>query len=117
LESDWDVQLELPLGLEDEDRRSGAKRGIARWTADRAVDKIRNRFGWETVKYGAAMGISNSVPESFVNSPKRTFKQHCDRMSGPFEALEPSHPILVLRDELQTSYNAAPTGAPKIARW
>src|SRR4029077_4976906 len=47
LESHWDVQLELPLGLEDEKRRPGAERGMARWTADRAVDKIRNRFGWD----------------------------------------------------------------------
>ena len=50
----WDVQLELPLGLEDEQRRPGTKRGIARWTADRAVDKIRDRFGWEAVEYGSA---------------------------------------------------------------
>ena len=65
LESHWDVQLELPLGLEDEKRRPGAKRGMARWTADRAVDKIRNRFGWEAVEYGAALGLSLSVPDEF----------------------------------------------------
>src|SRR5499426_2347367 len=29
----WKVQLELPLGLEDEKRRPGTKRGMARWTA------------------------------------------------------------------------------------
>jgi DNA polymerase IV len=55
LECQWDVQLELPLGLEDENRRPGTKRGMARWTADRAVDKIRDRFGWEAVEYGAAL--------------------------------------------------------------
>ena len=65
LESHWDVQLELPLGLEDEKRRPGAKRGMARWTADRAVDKIRNRFGWEAVEYGSALGLSRSVPDEF----------------------------------------------------
>jgi DNA polymerase-4 len=65
LESHWDVQLELPLGLEDEKRRPGAKRGMARWTADRAVDKIRNRFGWEAVEYGSALGLSLSVPDEF----------------------------------------------------
>jgi hypothetical protein len=50
LECQWDVQLELPLGLEDENRRPGTKGGMARWTADRAVDKIRDRFGWEAVE-------------------------------------------------------------------
>src|SRR5438045_1754186 len=35
------LQLELPLGLEDEKRRPGARRGMARWAADRAVDAIR----------------------------------------------------------------------------
>jgi DNA polymerase IV len=65
LESHWDVQLELPLGLEDEDRRPGTKRGMARWTVDRAVDKIRDRFGWEAVEYGAALGLSRSVPDEF----------------------------------------------------
>jgi DNA polymerase-4 len=47
LEKHWKVQLELPLGLEDEKRRPGTERGMARWTADRAVDMIRNRFGWD----------------------------------------------------------------------
>jgi DNA polymerase IV len=71
LESHWDVQLELPFGLEDEDRRPGAKRGIARWTADRAVDKIRGRFGWEAVEYGAALGTSRSVPDEFRELAER----------------------------------------------
>ena len=53
LEEHWDVQLELPLGLEDEERRPGTKRGMARWIADRAVDTIRDRFGWEAVGYGS----------------------------------------------------------------
>jgi DNA polymerase-4 len=65
LERHWDVQLELPLGLEGEQRRPGSRTGMARWTADRAVDKIRDRFGWEAVKYGAALGFSVSVPDEF----------------------------------------------------
>lgn len=65
LENHWDVQLELPLGLADEQRRPGTKRGMARWTADRAVDKIRDRFGWEAVQYGSARGLSLSVPDEF----------------------------------------------------
>jgi DNA polymerase-4 len=66
LEKDWDVQLELPLGLEDEELRPGTKRGMARWVADRAVDMIRDRFGWEAVGYGSvALGLSRSVPDAF----------------------------------------------------
>src|SRR6516162_4381214 len=53
LEKQSVVQLELPLGLEDEKRRPGAKKGMARWTVDRAVDTIRGRFGWDAVGYGA----------------------------------------------------------------
>jgi DNA polymerase-4 len=66
LEEGWQMQLELPLGLEDEKRRSGTKRGMARWVADRAVDLIRDRFGWEAVGYASvALGISRSVPDEF----------------------------------------------------
>jgi DNA polymerase-4 len=66
LEQQWDVQLELPLGLADEKRRPGSKRGMARWTADRAIDRIRDRFGWEAVGYGSvALEVSRSVPDAF----------------------------------------------------
>jgi len=66
LESHWDVQLELPLGLEDEKRRPGTKRGMARSTADRAIDVIRDRFGWDAVGYGSVLlGPSRSVPDEF----------------------------------------------------
>src|SRR5262250_2322211 len=40
LEKHPSVQLELPLRLEDEERRPGTERGMARWMADRAVDMI-----------------------------------------------------------------------------
>jgi len=66
LENCWKLQLELPLGLEDEKRRPGTKRGMARWTADRAIDMIRDRFGWDAVGYGSVMlGLSRSVPDEF----------------------------------------------------
>jgi DNA polymerase-4 len=66
LEEHWDVQLELPLGLNDEARRPGTKKGMARWAADCAVDRIRERFGWDAVGYGSvALGISRSVPDAF----------------------------------------------------
>ncbi|MFL5033110.1 MAG: DNA polymerase IV [Xanthobacteraceae bacterium] len=60
------VQLELPLELEDEERRPGTKRGMARWMADRAIDAIRGRFGWKAVGYGSVvLGFSRSVPDEF----------------------------------------------------
>jgi len=66
LEQHWKLQLELPLGLEDEKRRPGAKRGMARWTADRAIDLIRDRFGWDAVGYGSVvLGPSRFVPDEF----------------------------------------------------
>ena len=39
---------------------------MARLRADRAVDTIRDRFGWEAVNYAsAAMSGSRSVPDAF----------------------------------------------------
>jgi ABC transporter substrate binding protein len=66
LEKQSVVQLELPLGLEDEARRPGAKKGATRWLADRAVDMIRQRFGREAVGYASVvLGISHSIPDEF----------------------------------------------------
>jgi DNA polymerase-4 len=70
LERHWNVQLDLPLGST---MKSAArhKRGTARWTADRAVDKIRDRFGWEAVEYGSALGLSVPSPTNFASLRKR----------------------------------------------
>jgi DNA polymerase-4 len=66
------VQLELPLGLLDEKRRPGSKKGMARLRVDRAVDTIRGRFGWEAVGYGSvALGASRSVPDAFRELAER----------------------------------------------
>jgi DNA polymerase-4 len=66
------LQLELPLGLADEARRPGTRRGAARWLADRAVDAIRDRFGWEAVGYASVvLGASRSVPDAFRELAER----------------------------------------------
>src|SRR5262249_36552472 len=62
LEAHAIVQLELPLGLGDEGRRPGAKKGVARSRADRAIDAIRKRFGGKAVDYGSAVRAVRSVP-------------------------------------------------------
>jgi DNA polymerase-4 len=60
------LQLDLPLGLADEHRRPGSHRGMARVIADRAVDRIRERFGWEAVGYASvALGPKRSIPDAF----------------------------------------------------
>ncbi|HSQ04755.1 MAG TPA: hypothetical protein VLN59_12000, partial [Burkholderiales bacterium] len=65
LEAHAIVQLELPLGLPDEGRRPGTKKGVARSRADRAVDAIRKRFGGQAVDYGAASRGGRFVPDEF----------------------------------------------------
>jgi DNA polymerase-4 len=60
------LQLELPLNLADDGRRPGTRKGMARLRADRALDAIRGRFGWEAVNYASAsMGGSRAVPDAF----------------------------------------------------
>lgn len=66
LEESAELQLDLPLGLADEKQRPGSKKGLARFGADRAIDKIRQRFGKEAVGYGAvALEARRSVPDAF----------------------------------------------------
>jgi len=60
------VQLELSLGLPDESRRPGTRQGVARWSADSAMDKVRKRFGRDAVGYAIThFDRQGSVPDAF----------------------------------------------------
>lgn len=60
------LQLELPLGLSDEARRTGSRQGGARLTADHAIDRIRTRFGRESIGYGeGTLEQRETVPDAF----------------------------------------------------
>jgi DNA polymerase-4 len=60
------IQLDLPFGLPDEKRRPGARQGIARWAADRAMDAVRARYGRDLVGYATAqLDRSRSMPDAF----------------------------------------------------
>lgn len=60
------VQMELSFASGDEKRRPGTKQGDARSAADKAVDKVRDRFGWKSIGYGAiGLGTLRSVPDGF----------------------------------------------------
>ena len=53
------------LVMADEARRPGASRGMAHLLADRAIDSIRDRFGWESVGYASvALGARRAVPRA-----------------------------------------------------
>jgi DNA polymerase-4 len=60
------LQLALSLGLASEAHHPGTRRGLARHAADRAMDAIRARFGWDAIGYGpVAFDESRSVPDEF----------------------------------------------------
>jgi DNA polymerase IV len=64
LTTDSDLQLSLPL--DDYGRRHGSGKGVTRRAADRAVDTIRARFGWESIGYGSVvLDFARTVPDEF----------------------------------------------------
>ncbi|HQZ13406.1 MAG TPA: DNA polymerase IV [Devosia sp.] len=66
LERQPELQLELSWGGPDEAHRPGTRRGAARWSADRAMDRIRDRFGWDAVGYASVMlEAKRSIPDAF----------------------------------------------------
>ena len=65
------VQLELPLGLGDDGRRPGTKKGLARSRADQAIDAIRRRFGGHAVDYASGSRAVRAVPDEFRRLAER----------------------------------------------
>lgn len=60
------LQLDLPLALSDDAHRPGSQRGAARWSADRAMDRVRERFGRDAIGYGSVvLEAPPGVPEAF----------------------------------------------------
>ncbi|MEQ1771049.1 MAG: DNA polymerase IV [Devosia sp.] len=60
------LQLEFNLGLPGENLRPGTRRGATRWAADKAMDKVRTRFGWEAIGYASVVfDRERSVPDAF----------------------------------------------------
>ena len=59
------LQLELPLRPEDP-HRPGSAPGAARWTLDRTMDAVREKFGKHAVGYvPAELGRDGGVPDEF----------------------------------------------------
>ena len=75
-----ELQLELPLGLPDEKRRPGTRQGAARWSADRAMDAIRARFGRRCDRLRGRSRSTGGVRcrTRSGNSPRRTSAARSD---------------------------------------
>ena len=66
LQRDPQIQLELPFDRLSGRLRPGSARGLNRAQADGAIDRIRDKFGRESVGYGSAvLRRQNRVPDQF----------------------------------------------------
>jgi DNA polymerase-4 len=66
------LQLEMPLGVGQDRHRPGTAAGSARWAVDRAVDRIRARFGRAAVGYAAVVfSKAGRVAEEFRELAER----------------------------------------------
>ncbi len=66
------LQLDLPFGLDDEAVRPGSRRGASRLFADKAMDKVRGRFGWDAIGYGSVLLEGRRlVPDAFRELAER----------------------------------------------
>jgi DNA polymerase IV len=76
LVDDVALQLELPLGVDDDRYRPGTVAGSARWVTDRSVDAVRARFGREAVGYASIVfSDAGRVPEAFRELAERPARE------------------------------------------
>src|SRR5262249_43941225 len=104
LEERPELQLVLPLGLADESRRPGSKRGMARRGADRAVDTIRDRFGWD-----AELSLAHCWP-SHGRSASRLLSSSCCCSSPGLSHTVRSSPGCWSLVWSRACWNSGPTG-------
>ena len=77
---DVPLQLELPLDLGDDVPLAGSPAGAARWALDRAMDRVRDRFGRDAVGHAALMLRQGGVPDEFRELAEA---DHRDRGAPP----------------------------------
>jgi DNA polymerase-4 len=78
------LQLELPAVVDDDPRRPGTTAGSARWAVDRAVDRVRERFGRAAVGYAPVVfREGGGVPDEFRELAEADHRRHRDREDAP----------------------------------
>ena len=76
--------------------------------ADRAIDAIRDRFGWEAVGYGSvALELSRSVPDAFGELAERELDHRDEPRSRAADC--PDDPVVKQSRELLRASRSLPT--------